>query len=83
MDYRRGAHQTLGDRFTVASDLHFVSSDRAPQAISRIDDVNRVIDRSLRSNVSVRKSWDAVGFSASATRMQNLNMTDPTASGCR
>lgn len=69
--------QTLGDRFTVASDLHFVSSDRAPQAISRIDDVNRVIDRSLRSNVSVRKSWDAVGFSASATRMQNLNMTDP------
>jgi len=70
-------NQTLGDRFTVTSDLHFVSSDRAPQAISRIDDVARVIDRSLRSNVSVRKSWDAVGFSASATRMQNLNMTDP------
>ncbi len=75
-----GAHnQTLGERFSLNASLRFVSSDDAPQSVNQIDDVNRYIDRSIRSTVSLRKSWDTVGFSASASRTQNLNITDPTA----
>jgi len=75
-----GAHdQTLGERATLNASLRFVSSDDAPQSVNQIDDVNRYIDRSIRSTVALRKSWDTVGFSASASRTQNLNITDPTA----
>jgi lipopolysaccharide export system protein LptA len=71
--------QTLGEKATLNANLRFVSSDDAPQNVNTIDDVNRYIDRSIRSNVSLRKSWESVGFSASATRAQNLNITDPDA----
>ncbi|MDH4036086.1 MAG: putative LPS assembly protein LptD [Candidatus Krumholzibacteria bacterium] len=75
-----GSHnQNLGQRFTLDAQLRFVSSDEAPQSINTIDNVQRYIDRSIRSTVSVRKSWDTVGFSASASRTQNLNITDPRA----
>ncbi|MCI0450766.1 MAG: hypothetical protein L0Z51_00060 [Candidatus Latescibacteria bacterium] len=75
-----GSHnQTLGERFTLNAALRFVSSDDAPQSVNQIDDVNRYIDRSIRSTVSLRKSWQTVGFSASASRTQNLSITDPTA----
>ncbi|HXV13903.1 MAG TPA: putative LPS assembly protein LptD [Candidatus Krumholzibacteria bacterium] len=75
-----GTHnQTLGERFTLNASLRFVSSDDAPQSVNQIDDVNRYIDRSIRSTVSLRKSWETVGFSASASRTQNLSITDPTA----
>ncbi|HEX5132285.1 MAG TPA: putative LPS assembly protein LptD [Candidatus Krumholzibacteria bacterium] len=69
--------QTLGDRFTLNANLRFVSSDEAPQSVNTIDDVNRYIDRSIRSTVSVRKSWETMGFSASASRTQNLSIVDP------
>lgn len=69
--------QTLGDKFTFNSDLRFVSSDRAPSSISRIDQVADVIDRRIESKMSVRKSWNSVGFSASARRVQQLNVTEP------
>ncbi len=75
-----GSHgQTLGEKFTLNAQLRFVSSDDAPQSVNTIDDVNRYIDRSIRSTASVRKSWDTVGFSASASRTQNLNIVDPNA----
>lgn len=70
-------NHTLGENFTLASDLHFVSSDKGVRAISAVDDVERIIDRSLRSTVSVSKRWNTVGFSASATRQQKLDVTDP------
>jgi len=69
--------QTLGDKFSLSSDLRFVSSDRAPNAISRIDQVADVVDRRIESRVSLRKSWNTVGFSASARRVQQLNVQDP------
>jgi lipopolysaccharide assembly outer membrane protein LptD (OstA) len=72
-------HQTLGQKFSLDAQLRFVSSDAAPQSVNTIDNVNRYIDRSIRSNVSVRKSWETTGFSASASRTQNLNITDPRA----
>ena len=78
-----GHNQTLGERFTLDANLRFVSSDEAPQNVNTIDDVNRYIDRSIRSNVSLRKSWESVGFSASATREQNLNITNPDATKVR
>ncbi len=71
--------QTLGEKFTFTSDLRFVSSDAAPRAISRIDQVADVINRRIESNVSLRKSWKSIGLSASAKRVQKLNITDPNA----
>ncbi len=75
-----GAHdQTLGERFTLNASLRFVSSDDAPQSVNQIDDVDRYIDRSIRSTVALRKQWNEMGFSASASRTQNLNIVDPLA----
>ncbi|HET6349782.1 MAG TPA: putative LPS assembly protein LptD [Candidatus Krumholzibacteria bacterium] len=71
--------QDLGERFSLNAGLRFVSSDNAPQSVNTIDNVNRYIDRSIRSNVSLRKSWRTTAFSASASRTQNLNITDPNA----
>ncbi len=71
--------QTLGERFTLNASLRFVSSDDAPQSVNQIDDVDRYIDRSIRSTVALRKQWQSAGFSASATRTENLNITDPLA----
>jgi lipopolysaccharide assembly outer membrane protein LptD (OstA) len=68
---------TLGERFKFSSDLHFVSSDQANQAIERIDDVERVVDRQIRSNMSLSKNWDQMGITVSANRTQKLNVTDP------
>jgi lipopolysaccharide assembly outer membrane protein LptD (OstA) len=69
----------LGDKFSLASDLRFVSDDKALQSISNIDDVQNVIDRRIESKISLRKSWTSVGFSASGRRVQKLNITDPNA----
>lgn len=75
-----GTHdQTLGERFTLNASLRFVSSDDAPQNVNQIDDVDRYIDRSIRSTVALRKQWQSAGFSASASRTENLNITDPLA----
>lgn len=70
-------NQTLGERFTLNADLGFVSSDDAVQTVNHIDNVDRYIDRSIRSNVSLRKSWKTSAISVSASRTQNLNITDP------
>jgi lipopolysaccharide assembly outer membrane protein LptD (OstA) len=77
--YDQGHNQQLGERFTLNANLRFVSSDDAPQNVNTIDNVNRYIDRSIRSNVSLRKSWQTTALSLSATRAQNLNITDPNA----
>jgi lipopolysaccharide assembly outer membrane protein LptD (OstA) len=74
-----GHAQTLGERFTLNANLRFVSSDAAPQSVNTIDNVNRYIDRSLHSNVSLRKSWSASAISVSGSRVQNLNITDTEA----
>jgi lipopolysaccharide assembly outer membrane protein LptD (OstA) len=74
-----GHRQTLGEKATLNANLRFVSSDDAPQSVNTIDDVNRYIDRSIRSNVSLRKSWNTAGFSASASRTQNLSIVSPDA----
>jgi lipopolysaccharide assembly outer membrane protein LptD (OstA) len=74
-----GHNQNLGERFTLNAQLRFVSSDAAQQAVNTIDNVNRYIDRSLHSNVSLRKSWQSSAVSVSATRVQNLNITDTEA----
>jgi len=74
-----GHNQNLGDRFTLNANLRFVSSDDAPQSVNTIDNVNRYIDRSLHSNVSLRKSWSSTAISVSGSRVQNLNITDTEA----
>lgn len=68
---------TLGEKFWLKSELRFVSDDEALKDIYRIDDVNRVIDREIRSNLALSKSWNTVGFSLSAKRTQKLNVQDP------
>lgn len=70
-------NQTLGENFTLNANLRFVSSDKAIRDVNTIDQVQRVIDSSIRSNASIRKSWGSKAISASATRVQNLNVTDP------
>jgi lipopolysaccharide assembly outer membrane protein LptD (OstA) len=72
-------NQNLGERFTLNANLRFVSSDAAQQTVNHIDNVNRYIDRSLHSNVSLRKSWSTTAVSLSASRVQNLNITDTEA----
>lgn len=72
-----GHRQNLGERATLNASLRFVSSDDAPSSVNTIDNVQKFIDRSIRSNVSLRKSWETVGFSASANRTQNLSIVDP------
>ncbi|UCG52494.1 MAG: hypothetical protein JSW58_02785 [Candidatus Latescibacterota bacterium] len=66
-------NQNLGEKSSLTSDLRFVSSDRAPKAVSRLDEVADVIDRRIESRMSLRKSWNSVGFSASARRTQLLD----------
>jgi lipopolysaccharide assembly outer membrane protein LptD (OstA) len=70
-------NQTLGEKASFTSDLRFVSSDVALKAVSQLDDVQDVIDRRIESRMSLRKSWSAVGFSASARRTQILDPRPP------
>jgi lipopolysaccharide assembly outer membrane protein LptD (OstA) len=69
--------QTLGEKSSFNARIHFVSSDEAQKAVSNIDDVRDVVDRRIESTASYRKSWNAVGFSASARRTQVLNVENP------
>ncbi|UCH82703.1 MAG: hypothetical protein JSW50_09490 [Candidatus Latescibacterota bacterium] len=69
--------QTLGEKASFTSDLRFVSSDVAPKAVSQLDDVRDVIDRRIESRMSLRKSWNVIGFSASARRIQILEPQPP------
>ena len=79
-----GAHdQTLGERFTLTANLRFVSSDDAPQNVNQIDDVDRYIDRSIRSTVALRKNWGNYSVSVSAIRDDYLNITSPIAQTLR
>ncbi len=74
------AHQqTLGPQFNLSASLRFVSSDNAPSTVNTIDNVNRYIDSSIRSNVAIGKSWGAKRLSLSASRTQNLNVVSPSA----
>ncbi len=70
-------NQTLGERFTLRSDLRFVSSDQAVQTVNTIDNVDRYIDRQIRSTLNLQKSWKSTAISLSAARTQKLNITDP------
>ena len=70
---------TLGPRFSAKADVHYVSDEDVPSSINRIDDVDRVVDRSIRSNVSIAKSWQTTSFSAYLRRTENLSITDPQA----
>jgi lipopolysaccharide assembly outer membrane protein LptD (OstA) len=69
--------QTLGEKFTFSSDLSLVSSEEAPRSISRIDQVEDVINRRIESKFSLGKSWSSTRLSASGRRVQYLNITDP------
>ncbi len=69
--------QTLGEKFKFTSNLSFVSSDDAPRSLSRVDDVENVINRQIRSTISMSKSWSSVSLSATGTRNQYLNITNP------
>ena len=74
-----GEHsQTLGEKSSFNARLHFVSSDEAQKAVNNIDDVPDVVDRRIESTASYRKSWSAMGFSASARRTQILNVQEAT-----
>jgi len=46
--------------------------------VNTIDQVADVVDRRIESTASLRKSWSAVGFSASARRTQILEVSSPT-----
>lgn len=73
-----GSHrQVFGNGYNLAANFNFVSSEEARRTIEGLDDVQKVVDRNIRSTVSLRKSWGSAGFSASATREQYLNITDP------
>jgi len=69
-------NQAFQSGYKLNADLSFVSSDRAPQEVNNIDQVQDVIDRSIRSTARVSKNWEGiVGFSASLDRQQYLNVT--------
>jgi len=70
-------NHTLGEKFSFKGNLRFVSDDQALKEINRIDDVEAVIDREIRSTMVVQKSWDVVSVNVSADRMQKLNVVDP------
>ncbi len=71
-------NQAFQSGYKLNANLSFVSSDRAPQEVNNIDQVQDVIDRSIRSTARVSKSWEGiVGFSASMDRQQYLNVTQP------
>ena len=74
-----GHNQTLGERFTLNASLRFVSSDEAVQTVNHIDNVDRYIDRQIRSTARLSKSWKTTAVSVSGTRNQKLNVTDTEA----
>ncbi len=76
-------NHTFSDNFSARGDFNFVSDEQAVSSIANLDDVDRVIDRQIRSTVNVSKRWDVVGLSASSTREQNLGITDPNATKIR
>jgi len=76
-EFRARHNHNLGEKFTMKADLRFVSDDDALKDINRIDDVDRVIDREIRSNFSIAKTWSVVGLTLTANRTQKLNVVDP------
>jgi lipopolysaccharide assembly outer membrane protein LptD (OstA) len=71
-------NQAFQSGYKLNADLSFVSSDRAPQEVNNIDQVESVIDRSIRSTARVSKTWEGIiGFSASVVREQYLDVTQP------
>lgn len=70
-------NHNLGEKFSLRTSLRFLSDDDALKDINRIDDVENVVDREIRSTLVVAKSWDVVSLNLSADRMQKLNVTDP------
>jgi lipopolysaccharide assembly outer membrane protein LptD (OstA) len=70
-------NHTLGEKFTLKGNLRFLSDDDALKNINRIDDVENVVDRQIRSTLVVAKSWNVVSLNVSADRNQKLNVVDP------
>ncbi len=70
-------NHNLGEKFSLRTSFRFLSDDDALKDINRIDNVENVIDREIRSTLVVAKSWDVVSLNLSADRMQKLNVTDP------
>lgn len=69
-------NQTFGNGYRFNGNLSLVSSDAAPREVNNIDEVRDVINRNIRSTAALSKNWEGViGFSASAVRQQNLNVT--------
>ncbi len=60
------------------SNLEFVSSDEAQEAINSSEDTRRFIDRKIYSTASYRQSWGGTSLSLSASRDQKLNVQSPT-----
>jgi lipopolysaccharide assembly outer membrane protein LptD (OstA) len=71
-------NQTLGEKFTLSADLRLVSSDQAVKSVNTIDDVNRYVDRSIRSTARLSKTWERTSLSVNASRTQNLEITNPS-----
>lgn len=73
-------NQAFQSGYKLNANLSFVSSDKAPQEVNNIDQVQNYIDRNIRSTARLSKTWQGiVGFSASATRDQYLNVVTPNA----
>jgi lipopolysaccharide assembly outer membrane protein LptD (OstA) len=70
-------NHTLGEKFSLRSNMKFVSDDEALKDVYNIDDVADVVDRNIRSTLTVSKTWGGVGLTFSALRTQILNVTDP------
>jgi len=74
----RHAQRKMPWGMTFNTNVHYVSDEDAPQAINRIDDVERFVDRRIESTLNLSKSWGrSVRLNASARRVQNLNVVDP------
>jgi len=70
--------QTFGRTASFASNLKFVSSDRAQIAMDQAQDTRRFVDRKIYSSATFRKSWGGTKLNISVTRNQVLNVTSPT-----
>lgn len=70
--------QQLPGGVQLRADAHYVSDDTAPQRINRIDNVDRVTDRRIESNLAVTKAFSpSVRLNATARRVHNLSLDNP------
>jgi lipopolysaccharide assembly outer membrane protein LptD (OstA) len=71
--------QTISRTASFRSQLRFVSSDQAQQAVNYAENIQRYIDRRIFSSAAFSKSWGGTRLNLSGERNQTLNVVDSSA----